>query len=540
MKTSFWRALLSLAGAEGLEPPKAVLETAGLPLAYAPSEGEQVHAKTQKDTDSDGNPRQSITHVPEHSQGSPLNYVKLIRILRIHTKTFNYKSLILLGIVLYSIWFLRSGFSAGLTHDDLMNTYRAWAADWRDLLLDNLFYFKPSSQFRPFPALLLKGWFGKFSFDLFPLRILCVSFLFLNAVLVGLITRKISHSDWAGGLAMLIYVFHWGWFSLYLSSGFIYDIFCAFFCLLAFWCYLKDEWRFRILATLFYICAMNSKEMAVGFPVMVFFYELALHFPKIELKKLIWPLIYGVMTLPFIFFRVMSTQGLGNIHGYTVDPTLRHYLSQFGRYIRAWTHTEISLAGALVFILPLALFIVAFLVKELRIATWGFLSFAVGILPVATLIHPRNLDSIYVPTAFLVIAVSIVAVKAMHRSDSRSALLILVTMFFMARMNIRSLPGEGYRAENQEIQKTRDSLQHFYTKNPDAALTVVEKDVFRDDLWSTFFLGAMTQGKKDIPLFILNKLPEQDQVRLRNEAKYTLSWNGTDWDIKSINPSRSK
>src|SRR6202171_2448541 len=29
--------LESLAGAEGFEPPKAVLETAGLPLAYAPS-----------------------------------------------------------------------------------------------------------------------------------------------------------------------------------------------------------------------------------------------------------------------------------------------------------------------------------------------------------------------------------------------------------------------------------------------------------------------------------------------------------------------
>jgi hypothetical protein len=29
--------LESLAGAEGLEPPKAVLETAGLPLAYAPA-----------------------------------------------------------------------------------------------------------------------------------------------------------------------------------------------------------------------------------------------------------------------------------------------------------------------------------------------------------------------------------------------------------------------------------------------------------------------------------------------------------------------
>ena len=28
---------LKVAGAEGLEPPKAVLETAGLPLAYAPS-----------------------------------------------------------------------------------------------------------------------------------------------------------------------------------------------------------------------------------------------------------------------------------------------------------------------------------------------------------------------------------------------------------------------------------------------------------------------------------------------------------------------
>ncbi len=33
---SFKQAAKSLAGAEGFEPPKAVLETAGLPLAYAP------------------------------------------------------------------------------------------------------------------------------------------------------------------------------------------------------------------------------------------------------------------------------------------------------------------------------------------------------------------------------------------------------------------------------------------------------------------------------------------------------------------------
>ena len=34
-----------LAGAEGFEPPKAVLETAGLPLAYAPISGSHSSIK---------------------------------------------------------------------------------------------------------------------------------------------------------------------------------------------------------------------------------------------------------------------------------------------------------------------------------------------------------------------------------------------------------------------------------------------------------------------------------------------------------------
>ena len=36
-----------LAGAEGFEPPKAVLETAGLPLAYAPIRGRAIYSVTE-------------------------------------------------------------------------------------------------------------------------------------------------------------------------------------------------------------------------------------------------------------------------------------------------------------------------------------------------------------------------------------------------------------------------------------------------------------------------------------------------------------
>ncbi len=36
-----------MAGAEGFEPPKAVLETAGLPLAYAPIRGRAISSVTE-------------------------------------------------------------------------------------------------------------------------------------------------------------------------------------------------------------------------------------------------------------------------------------------------------------------------------------------------------------------------------------------------------------------------------------------------------------------------------------------------------------
>ncbi len=226
----------------------------------------------------------------------------------------------------YFFWFAGDNLRVEFTHDDLMNTYRAWLASWKSLWLDNVVFFRPTPVYRPLPEMAYKLSFLAFGFDLLPFRILLTGLLLANAFLVYLFGASISHSKLAGLIAAAVMVYHPNLMALYYDTGLCFDIFCFFFYFVSLIVYLRLRSRptapLALAFLLSYVCALNSKEMAVSLPVAMFFIELLFFRLGGDYRRatlISWPFRQGkwvsiaaLMALLFILGRVLSANGLVN------------------------------------------------------------------------------------------------------------------------------------------------------------------------------------------------------------------------------------
>jgi len=98
--------------------------------------------------------------------------------------------------------------------------------------------------------------------------------------------RLLGAGERAAALVALVYCYHGGIANLYYNAAFVYDVMCCFFYLAAFIYYLRIRNRGRLpgiwqtVAFLgLFLCALNSKEMAVSIPPMLLLYEWIYHRP---------------------------------------------------------------------------------------------------------------------------------------------------------------------------------------------------------------------------------------------------------------------
>lgn len=457
-------------------------------------------------------------------------------IFSLFTAASSYLFPVLLGVVsIYFFYFVWFSFDAGITHDDILNTAGAVRTPWKDIFANNLFFFWHTDIFRPLPAIVLKLWFQFAPFDVFPLRVVCVMTLFANTLLAGIVARRITSSDVCGALAALLYAFHRQWATLYFSSGFIYDIFCAFFYLLALNFYLRDGWRNRLIAALLYVCALNSKEVAVSFPVTIFLYELLIKPPPLTFRRFIWPGVYGALTVPYIFIRVLGSHGISHAGGYAIQPSLKLYFAQLGRFLQILTGTQASPEAVVWLIAVIILAVILFL--RLRIALWGILSFAIGTLPIA-FIPSRGLDAVYVPLACLAIAIAAIVMYPVRHKPVAALIVFFVCLVLLARGHRVPLNATHFREEDAQIRQVKTALERVYAQVRTQSTLAVDQDAFRQDLWSTVFLSHLIY-RNTLPIFLLNKMSSNDRDNMRRTADYLLNWNGQDWDVTKNNTASS-
>ena len=293
--------------------------------------------------------------------------------------------------------------------DDLMNLYRSWIFPVGHLLKANLLFFLASDYGRPMGSLWYRVIFAFTGFHAFWFHASNVAILAANIWLTYVVARRLAGSREIAAFTALAMTYQQPLMWLYYNTGFIYDVLCYFFLFSALALYLRvrdrDEalrpWQWTALFAL-YICALNTKEMAVMLPAFLGFYELLYHTPRDWRPAALgrWllregraTLITGAVAVLFAIGRSIGPLSMTNNAAYKPSFTLTQFLSTSGHFLGDylsmpdWPAWEVLLLWA-------ALAAIAWAARSRVLAfAWLFLMFSP--LPVA-FIMPRGAAQYYV------------------------------------------------------------------------------------------------------------------------------------------------
>jgi len=187
-----------------------------------------------------------------------------------------------LFLVAYFFWFAGGGLWARFTGDDLMNLNFHLTPSFARLLLSNLTYW--TTAYRPMGGILYVAIYRLAGFHSMPFRVVCFGLLLLNLGLLFRVCLRLTGRREVALLATLLVSYHAWMVNLYYSTGTVYELLCFAFYWAAFDYYLGVRQAGKTLRPgqlavflALYICALNSKELAVTLPLCVLCYEWIWH-----------------------------------------------------------------------------------------------------------------------------------------------------------------------------------------------------------------------------------------------------------------------
>jgi hypothetical protein len=327
------------------------------------------------------------------------------------------------------LWFARSGLFVYLTGDDTMNIYKAWREPYYRILVENIFYFTPG--YRPMGSLVYRLLFDLAGVHALPFRILCFALMLGNLYLVYRTATAISTKE-TGLLAALFGAYNPGFIDLYYNTGTIYDLLCFTFYFLALGLYLAARKagqylkpRRLVAFLILYVCALNSKEMAVTLPAILFFYELVfgraarpVQSPEHRMSRWGPVVLTALLTLPYVLGKFSSSSPLIGNEAYRLHLGLRTYFRAQAHYLEVFGLPPGSLNLSASILILLLGTIAIFGRRRSLIFAWLFI--LITPLPVA-FVGLRGGYAIYISTfgIALFLAISIV--------ESRKALARFIT-----------------------------------------------------------------------------------------------------------------
>lgn len=162
--------------------------------------------------------------------------------------------------------------------DEPMNIHRVWNPPLWKVGLAHLMFWSDFS--RPMGVIYYLPLFKFAEFNPVPYNVVRLVLLLLNTAVFYCMARSLSRSWWLAMLAAVPIAYHAGIGYLHYNGSFIYDVLCGGFYFAALLYYVrarrsKAPLRIPQVAVflVLYICALNSKEMAVTFPVVILAYE---------------------------------------------------------------------------------------------------------------------------------------------------------------------------------------------------------------------------------------------------------------------------
>ncbi len=317
-----------------------------------------------------------------------------------------YRDFPFLAAVCLAGYFLLLAWPGLTTHfapDDMQNIYTYWTAGpWKVLWTNVVFV---TSFYRPMGGVFYLVMFKLFGFHPLPYRIVIFVLLCVNIGLFYCLARRLTGSREAAAFAVLVECFHAEAIVAYMSTSSIYESLCFLFLIGGLLYYVRIRQyglllspRQVVVTALFFIAALDSKEMAVVFPAVLLLYELL--YPGLrhrDWRRLIPIAVTGIMAVMYTAGKLFGADSLATLDAYRPVYTLTRFLDTTRAYAAALllTPRPMSLAGTIA--LWGSLIGIAAIVRR-RELWFGVIFAALAFLPL-NFVTPREGFVLYIPLA---------------------------------------------------------------------------------------------------------------------------------------------
>ena len=310
-------------------------------------------------------------------------------------------------LIAYFLHFAFPALRGGFGEDEMMNMGIYWRAGALKSLLANVLFW--TTFYRPGGALYYLPLYHFFALDPRPYRIVQISILAVSIPMIYYLSRRLGSSRAVAFLAVLVLCYHPQLANLVFVGSFIYDVLCGFFYFAALTYYVHIRERKACLGPLqllgflaLYVCALNSKEMAVTLPVIVLIYEFLKRPRWGDWKAFVrWTrsvaapsLIAGLLTAIYIYGKTQGSGSLTRIDPYRPKISWHHFMASNASFVGELLYSYQAVTPKMLLASWAVVFVYAFIRRDRTLQLMAFWIVIVP-LPIAFILPIRGGASLY-------------------------------------------------------------------------------------------------------------------------------------------------
>lgn len=444
-------------------------------------------------------------------------------------------------VLVYLLRFAAPGLEAGFNGDDPMNIHSFWSRGVGQLARNLVLFF--TTYGRPMGGVYFSVLYHFFGLNALPYHIVLLLLIIVNTFLAYRFGRLISGSELTGGLTALVAAYHAHMAPIVYLPAYVFDVLCFTFYFLAFTYYVSRRnvgvpltRRQTGAFLLLYICALDSKEMAITLPVMILIYEAIWHrpaslsFPALArwLRSEALPaLIAGAMTLVYVLGKAFGSDSLTKMEAYRPEFTWGRYWESTTRFVNEILYMPNNnvFGPASVFALALALLCLAWLSRKKHLLLmWFFLW--IGPLPI-TFVPGRGGPCLYLPLmgwAVVVVTLFLWLSSALAGSRLWMAALVLFGMWQLWGWTERQdgFVGPGIKKPGQLTWSVVEQVRALQPSVKPGSRIYVVRGPFPD--WEMKFIIELVYHDRTVNVWLGEKVPlPPEEIR---KMDYVFTWEG--------------
>jgi hypothetical protein len=476
---------------------------------------------------------------------------QLIKIGPGHQQKLRCVDAVCMGLLLaYFLHFALPALGGGFGEDEMMNLYEYWRAGAFKSIQANLCFW--STFYRPAGALYYLPLYHFFSLNPLPDRIVHISILAATIPIFFSLAQLLSGSRSVAFLVALAMCYHGQMASLVFGGSFIYDVLCGFFYFAALTYYVRIREkgvRLRVgqlaIFLALYVCALNSKEMAVSLPVIVLIYE-ALKYPWLsdwnELSRRNWcvaiPIfITALVTAIYIYGKLNGPHSLANLKAYRPVYSWHRFTVTDAHFINDLLYQSTSPIGRGILIAWPVVFFYAFWRRDRLLQLMAFWV-VITPLPLAFIL-PRGEAMFYIvlfgwATIFARMLSDLIGLIAKARvlGGSRTAMLptfatAAVAVMFAVFTHWENQRFDRTRGLLSSEQKSLHVIQAFGSLNlhpsPGSSILLRPETRFYQNGYYPAFVASLVWNDHSLRIYVAGQ-PQLTQPQIANMS-YVISFN---------------